>query len=157
MIVVPRGLLQERIPAEKDPSVGSKLSGDPTARRMIEGQAMDAVMATERALGNEPEDVSAQKVGYDIASYDPDADHMRFIEVKGRVDGADTVMITRQEVVTSLHEPRKFILAIVQVASGVPRSPRYVHGALDTREPPFEQSAIQFNIKSLLARAEEPR
>ena len=59
--------------------------------------------------------VSAQKVGYDIASYDPDADHMRFIEVKGQVDGADTVMITRQEVITSLHEPRKFILAVVQV------------------------------------------
>ena len=157
MIVVPRGFLQERIPAEKGQSLGAKLSGDPTARRMIEGKAMDAVMATERALGNEPEDVSAQKVGYDIASYDPDTDHMRFIEVKGRVDGADTVMITRQEVITSLHEPRKFILAIVQVESGVPRSPRYVYGALDTREPPFEQSAIQFSIKSLLARAEEPR
>lgn len=156
MIVVPRGLLRERIPAEKDQSVGTKLSGDPTARRVIEGKAMEAVMAAERALGNQPEDVSAQKVGYDIASHDPDADHMRFIEVKGRVDGADTVMITRQEVITSLHEPGKFILAIVQVESGVPRSPRYVYGALDTREPPFEQSAIQFSLKSLLARAEEP-
>ena len=156
MIVVPRGLLRERIPAEEGPSLGGELSGDPIARRMVEGKAMDAVMATERALGNQPEDVSAQKVGYDIASCDPATDHMRFIEVKGRVDGGDTVMITRQEVITSLHEPRKFILAIVQVKGGVPHSPRYVYGALDTREPPFEQSAIQFSLKKLLERAEGP-
>jgi hypothetical protein len=32
---------------------------------------MEAVMAAERALGNEPADVSAQKIGYDIASHDP--------------------------------------------------------------------------------------
>ena len=157
MVVVPRGLLRERIPAGEGQSTGDKLSGDATARCMIEGKAMDAVMATERALGNQPEDVSAQKVGYDIASCDPATGHMRFIEVKGRVDGADTVMITRQEVITSLHEPRKFILAIVQVKGGVPHSPRYVYGALDTREPPFEQSAIQFSLKKLLERAEEPQ
>ena len=157
MIVVPRGLLRERIPAEEGPSLGGELSGDPIARRMVEGKAMDAVMATERALGNQPEDVSAQKVGYDIASCDPATGHMRFIEVKGRFDGGDTVMITRQEVITSLHEPRKFILAIVQVKGGVPHSPRYVYGALDTREPPFEQSAIQFSLKKLLERAEEPQ
>ena len=113
-------------------------------------------MVAERALGNIPTDVSAQKIGYDIASYDPKAGHLRFIEVKGRIDGADTVMITRQEVITSLHEPDKFILAVVQVEDGRAREPRYVCGALDTREPPFEHSAIQFTIKRLLERAEAP-
>jgi len=117
---------------------------------------MKAVIEAERALGNTPTDVSAQKVGYDIASYDPNTDHLRFIEVKGRVDGADTVMITRQEIITSLHEPEKFILAIVQVENGFAREPRYVRGALDTREPPFDQNAVQFNIKRLLERAENP-
>ena len=67
---------------------------------------------------------------------------MRFIEVKGRIDGADTVMITRQEVITSLHEPEKFILAIVQVEDGFARQPRYVRGALDTREPPFGHESV---------------
>lgn len=156
MIVVPRGLLRERIPAEMDQSLDSELSQDPMARRVIEDKAMEVVMATELALGNQPEDVSARKVGYDIASYDRDTDHMRFIEVKGRIDEADTVMITRQEVITSLHEPSKFILAIVRMENGFPHSPRYVYGALDTREPPFDQSAIQFNIKNLLERAEDP-
>lgn len=150
MIVVPRGLLLERRPMEFG------FSEDPVARRDIERKAMDVVMAAERQLGNQPEDVSARKVGYDIASYDPDADHMRFIEVKGRVDQADTVMITRQELITSLHEPKKFILAVVQVENGVPQAPHYIYGALDTREPPFGHSAVQFNIKSLLKRAEVP-
>jgi hypothetical protein len=100
--------------------------------------------------------VSAQKVGYDIASYDPNADQLRFIEVKGRIDGADTVMITRQEIITSLHEPEKYILAIVQVGDGYAREPRYVRGALDTREPPFDQNAVQFHLARLLERAEAP-
>lgn len=156
MVVVPRGLLRERMPAEMA-DAGSGFSEDPVARREIELMAMEAVMAAERELGNQPEDVSAQKVGYDIASYDPNVDHMRFIEVKGRIDGADTVMITRQEVITSLHEPEKFILAIVQVENGFAREPRYVRGALDTREPPFDQNAIQFKISYLLERAEVPK
>ncbi len=58
MIVVPHGLLLERRPAGS-----SGFSGDSAARREIERKAMDLVMATERQLGNQPEDVSAQKVG----------------------------------------------------------------------------------------------
>ena len=65
-------------------------------------------------------------------------------------------MITRQEIITSLHEPEKFILAIVQVENGFAREPRYIRGALDDREPRFDQSAIQYNINRLLERAEEP-
>jgi len=157
MVVIPRGLLILRTPAGELGRTLNSFSNDPIARREIEIAAMKEVMAAERRLGNTPTDVSAQKVGYDIASYDPRADHLRFIEVKGRIDGADTVMITRQEVITSLHEPDKFILAIVQVEKGFARAPAYVHGALDTREPPFEHNAIQFSIKSLLERAEVPR
>jgi hypothetical protein len=157
MVVVPRGLLSARDTAGERAGAPFGFSEDPVARRQIEIAAMEAVMAAERALGNTPMDVSAQKVGYDIASYDPDADHLRFIEVKGRIDGADSVMITRQEVITSLHEPDKFILAIVQVANGFANEPRYVRGALDTREPPFGHNAIQFSIKSLLERAEIPK
>ena len=113
-------------------------------------------MAAERALGNEPVDVSAQKIGYDIASHDPKAGHLRFIEVKGRIDGADSVMVTRQEVITSLHEPDKFILAIVSVAAGSAHAPRYVRGPLVEREPSFLETAIQFDLRRLLERAQEP-
>jgi superfamily II DNA or RNA helicase len=157
MIVVPRGLLDACSASANGHGAKPKgFSEDPVARREIELAAMASVMAAEQRLGNVSTDVSAQKVGYDIASYDPKADRMRFIEVKGRIDGADTVMITRQEVITSLHEPDKFILAIVQIENGFANEPRYIRGGLDTREPPFEQNAIQFSLKSLLSRAEAP-
>lgn len=155
MVVIPAGLLAERR-ALKAGTYGNAFSENKEARKVIELKAMEAVVGAERRLGNEPKDVSAQKVGYDIQSYDPKADRYRFIEVKGRIDGADTVMITRQEVITSLHEPDKFILAIVEVENGFAREPRYLPGALDTREPPFDQNAIQFNMKRLLERAGEP-
>lgn len=77
-------------------------------------------------------------------------------EVRGRIDGADTVMITRQEIITSLHAPDKFILAIVRVGADGARPPRYVCGALDEREPCFDQTAVQYHLNSLLARAETP-
>jgi hypothetical protein len=152
MVVIPRGLLDAR----RTPSVPNQFSEDPAARKAIELAAMQAVMAAERALGHAPVDVSAQKIGYDIASHDPRSGHLRFIEVKGRIDGADSVMITRQEVITSLHEPEKFILAIVSVAGGFAHEPRYVRGALVEREPSFLETAIQFDLRRLLERAEVP-
>jgi superfamily II DNA or RNA helicase len=157
MVVIPRGLLVARGGAQsQDGAPPTGFAEDPIARREIELLAMEAVMAAERSLGNTPSDVSAQKIGYDIASFDPRTQHLRFIEVKGRIDGADTVMITRQEIITSLHEPEKFILAVVQVESGFARQPRYVHGPLDDREPRFDQSAVQYHIKRLLERAKDP-
>jgi hypothetical protein len=97
-----------------------------------------------------------QKIGYDIASHDPRSGHLRFIEVKGRIDGADSVMITRQEIITSLHEPEKFILAVVSVTAGFAHEPRYVRGPLIDREPSFLETAIQFDLNRLLQRAEGP-
>ena len=157
MVVIPHGLLRLLNPNPELAGAGANgFSQDPVARREIELAAMAAVTEAEIALGNTPTDVSAQKVGYDIASYDPKADQLRFIEVKGRVDGADTLIITRQEVITSLHEPDKFILAIVQVGDGYVKEPRYVRNPF-SQEPEFGVTAIQVNIKNLLERAEEPR
>ena len=151
MIVIPRGLLDARAGTSHE-----SFSHDPSARRKVELAAMEAVMSVERKLGNSPEDVSAGKIGYDVLSYDPDAGSHRFIEVKGRTEGADSAMITRQEIITSLLEPEKFILAFVEVSNDLAGEPCYVRGALDVREPPFDQDAIQFNLKRLLERAEEP-
>lgn len=155
MVAIPAGLLAERrAAAAGDGRFGNAFAEDPHSRKAIETLAMAAVMASERALGNEPTDVSAQKIGYDIASFDPGTGHLRFIEVKGRIAGADSVMITRQEVITSLHEPEKFILAIVRVENGFAREPRYVYGALSETEPAFEQISIQYSLQRLLEREE---
>ncbi len=152
MVVIPRRLLIAR----QNPTIPNHFSEDPAARREIELAAMQAVMAAERELGHEPTDVSAQKIGYDIASHNRRSGHLRFIEVKGRIDGADSVMITRQEIITSLHEPEKFILAIVTVSSGFAHEPRYVRGPFIDREPSFLETAIQFDLRRLLERAREP-
>jgi len=153
MIVLPVGLLRAR----EAGTSAAMFSQDAEARRAVELAAMRIVMETERALGNEPRDVSAEKIGYDVCSLDPVTGHLRFIEVKGRVNGADTVMITRQELITSLNKPDQFILALVEVVDGTGQTPRYVRGALDTREPPFGHNAIQFSLRALDARAEPPR
>lgn len=40
--------------------------------------------------------------GYDIESRDPMTERLHFIEVKGRVKGATTVTVTKNEILTSL-------------------------------------------------------
>ncbi len=94
------------------------------ADREVERLAMQAVMANERSLGCEPGDVSKENRGCDIESRYPQ-DHaeqgqLRFIEVKDRVQGAETVTVTKNEILTALNKPDAFILAVVFV--GLPGS-----------------------------------
>lgn len=103
--------------------VGAEQGPDMFARRdtkKIELIGMNAVMAIERELGNEPADVSAQKCGYDVESRVPEGGRdggpaLRMIEVKGRVAGADTVTVSHNEVLCALNSPDSFILAIAEV------------------------------------------
>ncbi len=83
-------------------------------RPRIEQIAMQAVMKIERELGNAPVDVSEKKCGYDIESADSSG-HLRFIEVKGRIAAAETVTVSKNEILTALNSPENFILAIVLV------------------------------------------
>ncbi|WP_170364044.1 helicase-related protein [Ruegeria arenilitoris] len=157
MIVVPKGLLREKMPNQFG-DAGSSFSKDSVARREIEIKAVNAVMAAERDIGNEPRSVENQRgLGYDIESYDPKTGHLRFLEVKGRVDGADTIMITRNELMASLNKEEHFFLVFVSILNGEAQKPIYRPGRLMTREPEFGQTAIQFSIKSLLERAGTPK
>ena len=155
MVVLPRGLLEELRRVGGGDGASMDLAKNAKNRREIEIKAMEAVMAAEKSLGNKPEDVSAQKVGYDILSFDPDEEVSRFIEVKGRIAGADTIMVTRQEVITSLHEPEKYVLAVVSIDAGVAQAPRYVRNPF-SQEPEFGVTAVQVKIQTLLDRAEAP-
>ena len=69
-------------------------------------------------LGREPRDVSAAKVGYDIESLDPKTGHLHFIEVKGRIEGGDTITVTTNEMLVALNAEEHFVLAIVPIAAG---------------------------------------
>ncbi len=85
-------------------------------------------MAIERNLGFEPTDREFEKLGYDIESRVPGTGKLRFIEVKGRVTGAETITVTRNEILYSLNKPDDFILAIVEFL-GRRFAPRSLHSS----------------------------
>ena len=125
--------------------------------RRVELIAMKAVMAAEHELGFVPRDVSASKCGYDIESRDPTGEaRLRFIEVKGRVQGADTVTITKNEILSALNKPEQYILAIVEVDAEIARAPIYIRKPF-VREPDFGVTSVNYKLAELLAKGEAPR
>ncbi|MBW1920284.1 MAG: DUF3883 domain-containing protein [Deltaproteobacteria bacterium] len=124
--------------------------------RRVEQAAMAAVMAAERELGFEPRDVSADKCGYDIESRNPDnPGGLRFIEVKGRIKGAQTVTITKNEILTALNKPEQYILAIVEVDGDRP-TPCYIRQPF-AREPDFGVTSVNYKLEDLLTRGGPPQ
>jgi hypothetical protein len=118
---------------------------------------MDAVRHTEEARGCRVVDVSAQKCGWDITSYPPAVEgkqpDARHIEVKGRVKGAGTVTITRNEMLYALNQADKFLLSIVLVGeTDAVDGPYYLRNPFEA-EPGWGVSSINFEIKALLDRA----
>jgi hypothetical protein len=113
---------------------------------------MDAVLANERSLGFEPRDVSKDKVGYDIESRIPGTGRLRFIEVKGRVEGARTICVTKNEILTALNKPDDFILAVVAI-DGESAVPRYLRRPF-RREPDFAVTSVNYEIAELLTEGE---
>ncbi len=115
-------------------------------------------MDVERRLGFEPVDRELDKLGYDIESKiteGPDRGRLRFIEVKGRVTGAQTLTVTRNETLYSFHEPEQFILAIVEFMGDVTHRVHYVRRPFQ-REPDFGAASVNYYFADLLQRAEEP-
>ena len=153
-LVVPIGLLRRAVAPEKA-RLGVRET-TPAGRAEVERLAMEAVMAAERALGHEPRDVSAAKVGYDVESREAKTGRLRFIEVKGRAGDADTVTVTHQEIRTALNKPDAFILAIVRVRDGYVSGPHYLRRPFRA-EPDFDAVSVTYNLRELLARAEAPR
>ncbi|MBI5243152.1 MAG: DUF3883 domain-containing protein [Elusimicrobia bacterium] len=148
LVVIPAGLL-------------ATMTGRPVA---IAGAAVDTlaaaararevVMRVERDLGFVPTDRETEKIGYDIESRIPGTGRLRFIEVKGRVTGAATITVTKNEILYSLNKPDDFILAIVEF-DGENERVYYVRRPF-RREPDFGVTSVNYNFADLLARAEAP-
>jgi superfamily II DNA or RNA helicase len=156
-LVVPVGLLR-RLRGESPTEYGSAFSTDPVARARVEKLAMDAVRQAEEARGCRVVDVSAQKCGWDLSSYPAavggKSPEVRHIEVKGRIQGADTVTITRNEMLYGLNQADKFLLAIVFVGENeAVDGPHYLRNFFES-EPGWGVASINFEIKALLERAE---
>jgi superfamily II DNA or RNA helicase len=123
----------------------------------VERLAMEAVMAFERTQGFEPRDVSKDNRGYDVESRNPSnhakAGQLRFIEVKGRVVDAETVTVTKNEILTALNKPDDYILALVFIGANGAAKLRYLKKPFE-QEPDFATASVTFRIKDLLARME---
>ena len=152
-LVIPAGLLARRLGERtEDPATHAR----ETAR--VERAAVDAVLATEKHLGRDPKEMPKNNKGYDIESKTPDGD-LFFIEVKGRIEGAETVTVTRSEIGVGRNKPDDFVLALVEVPLSDGERPRvgYLRRPFDGMgEPHFASVAETFNWGKLMQRAETP-
>ena len=121
----------------------------------VAAKAREIIMAVERGLGFEPTDREYEKLGYDIESRVPHTGKLRFLEVKGRISGADTIVATRNEILYSLNKPEDFILAIVEFLGEDQHQVHYLRQPFQ-REPDFGATSVNYDFAGLLARAGEP-
>lgn len=132
----------------------------PSPARSIDTQAVAAraraiVMEIERRLGYEPYDREYERLGYDIESHVPGTGRLRFIEVKGRVAGAETITVTRNEILTAFNKPDDYILALVAFQPDGSHPVRYVRWPF-RREPDFGVTSVNYDFAELWNRGEEP-
>ena len=149
-VVIPAGLVA-RLRGESP-----AWAADAAARARIERIAMEAVMKSEAARGHAARDVSTEKCGWDITSWPPVVDgrlsDARLIEVKGRVNGATTVTVTKNEILAGLNKPEQYVLAIVLVADdGTVEGPFYVHQPFK-QAPDWAETSRNLDLSSLLSR-----
>ena len=150
LLIVPKGLVRDMggpEPASPRTAVDTQESA---------ARARSIIMETERNLGFDPTDREFEKLGYDIESRVPGTGKLRFIEVKGRVSGASTITVTRNEILYSLNKPDDFILGIVEFRDDGGHRVRYVRRPFH-REPDFGVTSVNYDFAELLARAEPPR
>ena len=148
LLVVPAGLI-------------AKMTGHPTVSaastdtQAAAARARAIVMEMERRLGFEPTDRETEKLGYDVESRVPGTGRLRFIEVKGRVSSADTITVTKNEILYSLNKPDDFILAIVEFMDGDAHRLRYLRRPFH-HEPDFGVTSVNYDFAELLGRAGAP-
>jgi superfamily II DNA or RNA helicase len=146
LVIVPAGLLAQM--------AGKPL---PESARCVDTQGAAAraraiVMEIERSLGFDPTDREFDKLGYDIESRELGTGRLRFLEVKGRVSGAATITVTKNEILYSLNRPDDFILAIVEFLEGDAHRVHYVRRPFQ-REPDFGVTSVNYDFAELLGRA----
>jgi SNF2 family DNA or RNA helicase len=146
LLVVPAGLIRAMTGAPPARPVDTQASA---------ARARAVIMEIERSLGYHPVDRETEKLGYDIESAVPGTGRLRFIEVKGRVSGADTITVTKNEILTSLNKPDDYILAIVEFLDEGGHRVHYVRQPF-RREPDFGVTSVNYGLAELIAAARPP-
>ena len=91
----------------------------------------------------------------DIESKVPGIGRLRFIEVKGRISGAATLTVTKNEILYSLNKPDDFILAIVEFLDEKTHRVHYIRQPFG-REPDFGVTSVNYKMDELIGRGERP-
>ncbi len=152
-LVIPKGLLHILM---HRPAPDASGQGD---RQAMEYAGMKAVMDIERKLGFIPVDVSRKNCGYDVESEIPKEKQtgsgcLRFIEVKARVKGAETVTVSKNELLTAFSVSDEYILAIVEV-DGQHTKTVYLRRPFEgTDKPSFMEVSRTFIISDLIRNGE---
>lgn len=152
LVVTPRGLIE----LMGGHAPGSNAQSPDTQASAARARAI--VMDVERKLGFEPTDREFEKLGYDIESKVPGTGKLRFIEVKGRVSGADTITVTKNEILYSLNKPDDFILAMAEFLDDENHRIHYLRRPFERSglTIDFNGASVNFPFAELLTRAGEP-
>ena len=153
VLVLPQGLLNQL--TDQLQGIESAPAAPPVDTQASAARARAIIMQVERQLGFDPTDREFEKLGYDIESRIPGTGRIRFIEVKGRVSGAPTITVTRNEILYSLNKPDDYILGIVEFLDGGEHQVHYVREPFQC-EPDFGVTSVNYNFAELLVRAQRP-
>jgi len=150
-LIVPTGLLAELLGTH-----ANEVADHAVERTVTERAAVDAVMAAEYDLGRQPHEMPPNNKGYDIESKDGNG-MLWFIEVKGRIAGAETFTITRSEIGVGRNKPDTHILALAEVTNSVATDVRYVrHAFEEVGDLPFNTISVNLQWKPYFERGETP-
>ena len=145
-VIVSRGLIDEITGVREKQSINTQKSA--TRARQI-------VMSVEECLGYKPIDREPDKLGYDIESLEEKTGKLRLIEVKGRVSGANTITVTKNEIVTALNYPNDYILAIVEFLEQDNHRVHYVRKPFET-PPDWATVSVNYSMDEMIGRATAP-
>lgn len=137
---------------------------DPAVHLLVATDAAGEGINLQRAHLMVNYDLPYENPGYDIESRDASHNQLLFIEVKGKASGAETVTVSKTQLLTALNKPDDFILAIVEVDGDTahdfdtlnPAEPRYIRHPFQ-KEPDFGVTSVNYDLDELLSRSEAPR
>lgn len=152
-LVLPIGLVNPASIATAEPT-DRPLSTEEVAERAVE-----VVLRTEERLGRSPRNMPHNNPGYDIRSTGSTTDDIHFIEVKGRIEGADTFVVTQNELRFASNVPDTYILAMVEISDRGPdhdnvRYLRQPYG--DDLHLPFDTTSTTLKWRRYWDRGDHP-
>ncbi|MDP1806953.1 MAG: DUF3883 domain-containing protein, partial [Acidimicrobiales bacterium] len=152
-LVVPAGLLARLRGDAPQPPAPFALE-----RAIVEQRAIEAAVAAEEALGHFVTVMPPCNPGFDLRSETP-AGGLRFLEVKGRIAGGETFMVTRNEILHALNVPDAWVLALVEVSpeGAAQDRVRYLRRPFgDTVHLPFSTTATMLSWPDYWKRGTDP-